>query len=88
MIELQTWSGKSLTPGKYRAVIQLGMSKPESLSLSLNGKEKIEYRLEDGAEHPHMVFDFDTKGEPMQLILDPRGSEIKIASLIIIPGYE
>jgi hypothetical protein len=87
-IDLETWRGNPLSPGKYRAVFQLCKHPPAYLSLFFPAEDRITFRMEDGENYPDLVFDFETTGEPKQLFMDPHGSEIAISSLQIIPVKE
>ena len=84
-MDLQTWRGQHLSTGRYRIIAYLSDTLPGPVNLSVGESEIIKYKLIDESEQLRMVFEFDSNGEPMQLHVNPLGTDIKLSSIEIIP---
>jgi len=84
-INLQTWRGQPLSPGKYRLAIHTREALPERISVQLTGQGQVKHQFIPNPEKPGLELEFVSPGGPLQLILNPAGKEIKLSSLEIIP---
>lgn len=84
-LDLQTWRGQPLTPGKYRLTIHSVEILPDVISVQVKGNSNIEHQVILRPIDPGIQVEFTSPGGPLQLVLNPGGNQIKLSSLEIIP---
>jgi len=84
-LNIQTWRGQPLSPGKYRAIIHFSESITNPVSIQINGRKELKYSLKNGQEHAQLIINFNANGDAIKIELDPMGIEIMLSSLEIIP---
>jgi len=84
-LNLQTWRGQPLSPGKYRLIIYSLETIHDSITLHINGPNITEYNLIRSPENNELAVDFSSSGGAIQFSLDPQGKELKLTCLELIP---